>query len=348
MSCGREREYLPLAEKLGGEVIRIANGSDIYLNPFDMDIEYADDGDPVKMKADYITTIVDIAIGGRYGISPSERSLIDRVVFEIYEPYLRHLHKTGKTIDLEHMPTMQEFYEKMLEQVAPEAQNIALAMERYVKGSHDIFAHKTNVNTDNRFVIYDIKDIGSGLKELGLQICLNSIWNKMIENRKKGKRTWLYIDEFYLLLKKDTSADFLQEIWKRARKWNGIPTGITQNVEDLLKSEAGRTILNNCGFVMLLNQAPMNLIQLSNIYNISPEEQKYINNGPSGQGLIWMTGGQGSESGGTVIPFIDQFPQDTKLYKMMTTKPSDDRIRNNQKSSTAYHHIDGNKREYHK
>ena len=343
-----EREYLPLAEKLGGEVIRIANGSDIYLNPFDMDIEYADDGDPVKMKADYITTIVDIAIGGRYGISPSERSLIDRVVFEIYEPYLRHLHKTGKTIDLEHMPTMQEFYEKMLEQVAPEAQNIALAMERYVKGSHDIFAHKTNVNTDNRFVIYDIKDIGSGLKELGLQICLNSIWNKMIENRKKGKRTWLYIDEFYLLLKKDTSADFLQEIWKRARKWNGIPTGITQNVEDLLKSEAGRTILNNCGFVMLLNQAPMNLIQLSNIYNISPEEQKYINNGPSGQGLIWMTGGQGSESGGTVIPFIDQFPQDTKLYKMMTTKPSDDHIRNNQKSSTAYHHIDGNEREYHK
>lgn len=151
-----------------------------------------------------------------------------------------------------------------------------------------------------------------------------------------------------LLLKKDTSADFLQEIWKRARKWNGIPTGITQNVEDLLKSEAGRTILNNCGFVMLLNQAPMNLIQLSNIYNISPEEQKYINNDPSGQGLIWMTGGQGSESGGTVIPFIDQFPQDTKLYKMMTTKPSDDRIRNNQKSSTAYHHIDGNKREYHK
>ena len=322
-----EREYLPLAQKLGGEVIRIANGSDIYLNPFDMDIEYADDGDPVKMKADYITTIVDIAIGGRYGISPSERSLIDRVVFEIYEPYLQHLHKTGKTIDLEYMPTMQDFYEKMLEQVAPEAQNIALAMERYVKGSHDIFAHRTNVNTACRFVIYDIKDIGSGLKELGLQICLNSIWNKMIENRKKGKRTWLYIDEFYLLLKKDTSADFLQEIWKRARKWNGIPTGITQNVEDLLKSEAGRTILNNCGFVMLLNQAPMNLMQLSNIYNISPEEQKYINNGPSGQGLIWMTGGQGSESGGTVIPFMDQFPQDTKLYKMMTTKPSDDGIR---------------------
>lgn len=322
-----EREYLPLAQQLGGEVIRIANGSDVYLNPFDMDLEYADDGDPVKMKADYITTIVDIAIGGRYGISPTERSLIDRVVFEIYEPYLKYLRRTGKTIDLEHVPTMQDFYERMIEQVAPEAQNIALALERYVKGSHDIFAHKTNVNTDSRFVIYDIKDIGSGLKELGLQICLNTIWNKMIANRKKGKRTWLYIDEFYLLLKKETSSDFLQEIWKRARKWNGIPTGITQNVEDLLKSEAGRTILNNCGFVMLLNQAPMNLIQLSNIYNISLEEQKYINNGPSGQGLIWMTGGQGSESGGTVIPFIDQFPEDTKLYQMMTTKPSDDDIR---------------------
>lgn len=319
-----EREYTILADQLGGEIVKIATGSNKHLNPFDMDLEYADsEGDPVKLKADYIASIVEIAIGGRYGLSPTERSLIDRVVFDIYDPYVHYLQRVGKTIDTEHAPTLADFYERMEEQMSPEAQNIALALERYVKGSMDLFAHKSNINLNKNFVVYDIHDIGSGLKELGLQICLNEIWNKMIANSKKGIRTWLYIDEFYLLLNKESSAEFTQEIWKRARKWGCMPTCITQNVEDLLKSDAGRTILNNCGSVVLMNQAPMNLGQLAKIYNISPEEQKYINNAPSGQGLLWMTGGQGSDSGGSIIPFIDNFPENTKLYKMMTTKPSD-------------------------
>lgn len=221
-----EREYLKIAMEMGGEVVRIANGSNIYLNPLDMDIEYADEGDPVKMKCDYLATIIDIAIGGRYGLSPIERSLIDRVGQEIYEPYIDYLKRTGKNIDTAKAPTLEDFYNRMLEQGIPEAQNIALALERFVKGSQDIFAHRTNVNNHSRFIVYDIKDIGSGLKEMGMQICINEIWNKMIANRKKGKRTWLWIDELHLFLNKQTTADFIQEIWKRARKWNGIPTGV--------------------------------------------------------------------------------------------------------------------------
>lgn len=319
-----EREYLKIAQAYHGESVFIENGSKVYLNPFDLDMDDFDGNDPVKNKADYIATIIDIAIGGRFGLSNPERSLIDRVVNEIYEPYIKHLDRTRKSIDLKAVPTWVDFYNHMLAIPLAEAQNMALSMERYVKGSQDIFSHRTNVDTNNRFVVYDIKNIGSGLKELGLHICLNAIWNRMIENSKKGKKTWIFLDEFHLFLSTKTSAEYIQDLWKRGRKWYGIPTAITQNVEEILKSEYGRTILNCCGFVMMMNQSPMNLVQLSNIFNISQEEQKYINNAPSGQGLIWMTGGTGNENGGgTIIPFIDEFPADTKLYKLMSTKPSE-------------------------
>lgn len=310
-----ENEYSRLAETLGGSVVHVAKGSGVYINPFDLNIENKDkNGDAVKVKTDFIETICEIAIGGRYGLSPMEISIIDRCVMNIYEPYLAHLQETGKSIDMETAPTMLDFYNELLRQPQMEAQNLALSMERYVR-TQDIFSHHTNVNINNRFVVFNVKDIGSGLKELGLQICLDHIWNQMILNASEGKRTWIYIDEFHNLMQTPTSAAYIAQIWKRARKWNGIPTAITQNIEDMLKSEDARAIINNSAFLILLGQAPINKEQLSTMLNISKEEQKYISSAKPGMGLIRI--------GEDIIPMDDSFPKKTKLYQIMTTKPEE-------------------------
>lgn len=312
-----EREYKPLAEGLDGSIVKIANGSKCYINPFDLNLEnIADDGtDPIKTKTEFIMTICEIMIGGRYGLSPIEESIIDRCVAQIYEPYIAYLHKTNKSYDMSKTPTMKDFYQTVLMQPQLEAQNIALSLERYVNGALDIFSHHTNLDITNRFTVYDIKDIGTGLKELGLQICLDNIWNKMIENKNKGKRTWFYIDEFYLMMQKPTSAKYIAEIWKRARKWDGYPCAITQNVEDMLKSEEARTVINNCSFITLMGQAPINRQQLSDMLGISPAEQKYIEAAKPGMGLLYVNE--------DIVPINDDFPKNTKLYKMMTTKPDE-------------------------
>lgn len=311
-----EAEYTPLADLCGGEVIRIAAGSSTHINPLDMDIKFADDDDPVTLKADFMCAICETAIGGRYGLSPIQKSIIDRCVREVYKPYLEYIHNhPGITCAPDKTPTLVDFYERLLAQPEPEAQAVALSLELYCVGSLDIFAHRTNVNTSSRFVIYDIKNIGSGLKELGLQVCLNDIWNKTISNKNLNKRTWFYLDEFYLLTQTESSARFLQQIWKRARKWGGVPTGITQNVEDLLASQEARSILNNCDFVMMLNQAPMDRIQLAQMFHISPAMQQYVTNADPGHGLLF--------TGRTLVPFVDMYPRDTKSFKVMTTNPND-------------------------
>jgi type IV secretory pathway VirB4 component len=312
-----EREYAPLAELLGGECVRIAAGAKVYVNPLDMDMDYADEDDPITLKSDFINSICETIIGGRYGLSPIQKSVIDRCVRQVYQPYVEHMNSLKGTItyDPDYMPTLVDFYELLLSQPEPEAQNLALSIELYCTGSYDTFAHRTNVNTHSRFVVYDIKDIGSGMKELGLQVCLDTIWNKMISNKKAGKRTWFYIDEFYLLTQTDSSAKFLQQIYKRARKWSGIPTGITQNVGDLLESQIAVTILSNCDFILMLNQAPLDRQNLAELLNISQTQLSYITNADSGQGLLY--------TGKTIVPFIDKFPSNTKLYKVMTTKPDE-------------------------
>lgn len=311
-----EREYKPIVEKLGGSVVKIANGSTSYINPFDMNIDNADDGgDPVRIKSDFIEAICEIMIGGRYGLSPIEKTIIGKSVINIYGPYVEYLKKTGKKYDVKKAPTMLDFYNDLAQQPYAEAANMALSLERYVKGSLDIFSHSTNVEVDNRFTVYDIKDIGAGLKEMGLHICLDNIWNKMISNSYKGKRTWFYIDEFYLMMQKQSSASYISQIFKRARKWNGVVCAITQNVEDMLKSEEARTVINNCSFVMLLGQSDMNRKQLSSMLGISREEQKYISSPKPGMGLIRVNG--------DVIPMNDDFPKDTELYKIMTTRPEE-------------------------
>lgn len=316
-----EREYKPIADSLGGSIIKIANGSSVFLNPFDLNLKNVDEqngaGDPVKIKSDFVETICEIMVGGKFGLSPIEKSIIGRSVINVYEPYLRHLQRIGKSQDFKNAPTLVDFYEDLCAQSQAEAQNLALSLERFVKGALDIFSHNTNVDITNRFTVYDIKDIGGGLMELGLQVALDNIWNHMIDNAEHGKKTWVYIDEFHLMMQKPSSAAYISQIWKRARKWKGIPTAITQNVEDMLKSEDSRTIINNSPFIIMLGQSPLNKQQLSELMNISPQEQKYIASAKPGMGLIRI-----DES---MIPMDDTFPKNTSLYKIMTTKP-DERI----------------------
>lgn len=323
-----DREYTPMAKALGGQVINIAAGSPSCINPFDMNLEYGDSGDPIALKSDYIISLCETIISGRYGLSPMQKTIVDRCVKEIYIPYLEHMRTQkllGKEsdIDTDKSPTMVDFYNALLAQPEPEAKNLALALELYATGSLDTFAHKTNIETNSRFVVYDIKDIGTGLKELGLQVCLNDVWNRTIANKQLGKRTWFYIDEFYILIQNESSAQFVQQIFKRARKWGGCPTGITQNVEDMLSTKEGRTMISNSEFILMFKQSPLDGADLAEMFNISPAQLNFITNSSPGQGLMY--------NGKTLIPFSDQYPTDTKTFKIMTTKFEDARARNTNK-----------------
>lgn len=311
-------EYSPLVELLGGQEVKISPSSDIYLNPLDMDISYAHDEDPITLKSDYICSICEIALGGVYGLTPIQKTIINRCVRIIYRDYMQHmmeLRKSGITIDKEASPTLQDLYECLLSQDEEDARYIATALELYTTGSFDTFAHRTNIKTESRIVSYNIAKIGENMRELGLSVCLNTVWNQVIENHKKGIRTWIYLDEFHLLSKHDSSAEFTKKVYKMARKWGAIPTGITQNVDDLLINEKARAIINNCTFVYMLSQSPQDRDELQAIYNIPDNQIPFITNGGHGQGLLY--------TGKSIVPFIDKFPEDTKLYRAMTTKPED-------------------------
>ncbi len=312
-----EREYSPLAELLDGEIIQLSPASKTHLNPFDMDLRYADDGDPVKLKSDFILSLCETIVNSRGGLSSAQEAIIDRCVIRTYEPYLSYLSKNEDNhyYDNKHCPTFKEFYECLRSQPELEAQQIALALEHYTNGSFDAFAHRTNVNTSKRFIVYDIKEIGTQMKEMGLQVCLNDIWNKIIANSKQGKRSWFYIDEFYLLTQTDSSARFLQQIFKRARKWGGIPTGITQNVEDMLARPEARSVIENCDFIMMLKQSPIDRIELGNLLGISQTQMSFIKDADKGQGLIY--------TGKTIVPFVDKYPHDTESYRVMSTTIED-------------------------
>lgn len=311
-----EGEYLPLAKAFGGECIKIANGSSVHINPFDLNLSNSDkDTSALKTKMDFVATICEIAIGGSYGLSPNARSIIDRCSDIMYRNYIAYLKETGKQIDTEHAPTMKDLYRTLREQPEAEAKSIYLGLERFVTGSVDLFAHHTNVNITNRFTVYNILDIGDGLKELGLQICLDNIWNKMIENKSRGKRTWIYLDEFHLLLSTPTSAEYTQQLWRRSRKWAGCVVCMTPQLEDLLKTEQGRSIINNCSFIQFLTQSPPVQEQLMKLYGITQNERKYISSNKSGVGLLKI--------GNDFIPKLDEFPKDTKLYKLISSKPNE-------------------------
>lgn len=307
-----EGEYAPLIEALGGKVIRIAATSKDYVNPMDINMNYAEDDNPLAMKSDFILSLYELIIGTRDGIDPEERSVIDRCLPIVYLKYFEDPVP-------ENMPVLGDLYDCLLTQEEPQARRIATALEIYVNGSLNVFNHRTNVDLDNRIVCFDIKGLGKQLKKLGMLVVQDQVWNRVTVNREAHKSTRYYMDEFHLLLKEEQTAAYSVEIWKRFRKWGGIPTGITQNVKDLLASPEIENILENSDFIYMLNQASGDRQILARHLNISPQQLSYVTNSGEGEGLIFF--------GNTIIPFVDHFDRLLELYKLMTTKPNEVRER---------------------
>jgi type IV secretory pathway VirB4 component len=247
-------------------------------------------------------------VGGKEGLQPVEKTVIDRCVHQIYQKYFEHPVP-------ENMPLLEDLYNALLAQDEKEAHHVATALEIYVKGSLNLFNHRTNVDIENRLVCYDIKELGKQLKKLGMLIVQDQVWGRVTANREAGKATRYYMDEFHLLLKEEQTAAYSVEIWKRFRKWGGIPTGITQNVKDLLSSHEVENIFENSDFIYMLNQATGDRQILAKQLNISPHQLSYVTHSGEGEGLLFY--------GNVILPFVDRFPQDTELYRIMTTKLSE-------------------------
>ena len=309
-----EAEYYPLVERLHGQVIRLSptgkgiDGKPQYVNPMDINLNYSEDDAPLALKSDFILSLCELIIGGKEGLQPVEKTIIDRAVQSVYRPFLADP-------DPAKMPILGDLYNELLKQPEPEAAHIASALELYVSGSLNVFNHRTNVQLDNRLVCFDIKQLGKQLKKLGMLIVQDQVWNRVTINRAEKKTTRYYMDEFHLLLKEEQTAAYSVEIWKRFRKWGGIPTGITQNVKDLLSSYEVENIFENSDFILMLNQAAGDRAILAKQLNISPQQMKYVTHTEAGEGLIFY--------GNVVLPFVDRFPKNTELYKVMTTKPEE-------------------------
>ena len=306
--CDPEAEYYPLVRRLHGQVIRISPTSTQYVNPMDINLNYSEDDNPLALKSDFLLSLYELVIGGKEGLMPVEKTVIDRSVRNVYRPFLA-------APDPAKMPILGDLYDELLRQPEPEAARVAAALELYVSGSLNVFNHRTNVELSNRLVCFDIKQLGKQLKKLGMLIVQDQVWNRVTINRAEKKSTRYYMDEFHLLLKEEQTAAYSVEIWKRFRKWGGIPTAITQNVKDLLSSREVENIFENSDFVLMLNQAQGDREILAKQLNISPQQMKYVTHTEAGEGLIFY--------GNVVLPFLDRFPQNTELYRVMTTRPEE-------------------------
>jgi len=306
--CDPEAEYGPLVERLQGQVIKISPTSSDYINPMDLNLNYSDDENPLSLKSDFILSLCELIVGGKDGLQPVEKTIIDRCVRLIYRNYLNDPKP-------ENMPVLEDLYNELRRQEEKEAQYIATALEIYVTGSLNVFNHRTNVNIQSRIVSYDIKELGKQLKKIGMLIVQDQVWNRVTVNREAHKSTRYYIDEMHLLLKEDQTAAYTVEIWKRFRKWGGIPTGITQNVKDLLSSREVENVFENSDYVYMLNQASGDRQILAKQLNISPHQLSYVTHSGEGEGLLFY--------GSVILPFVDRFPKDTELYRAMTTKPQE-------------------------
>ena len=302
-----EREYSPLVNALGGEVIKISATSDNHINAMDMNSEYGDGANPVILKSEFILSLCEQLIGSG-NLGPKQKSIIDRCTASVYRIF-----QQGNYQGIP--PTLQDFREELLKQDEPEAKEIALAIELFTNGSLNTFALNTNVDTSNRLICYDILDLGKQLLPIGMLVVLDSILNRITANRTKGKNTYIFIDEIYLLFQYEYSANFLFTLWKRVRKYGAYATGITQNVEDLLQSHTARTMLANSEFIVMLNQAYTDRLELGKLLNISDEQMSFITNVGAGEGLMRV--------GSANVPFVNRFPKNTELYKLMTTKPGE-------------------------
>ena len=299
-----EREYSPLVKAMQGEVIHISATSENHINAMDMNSDYGDGANPVILKSEFILSLCEQLIGGS-SLGAKQKSIIDRCTASVYRYY-----QQGNYMGTP--PTLQDFREELLKQDEPEAQEIALAIELFTDGSLNTFAKHTNVDTHSRLICYDILDLGKQLQPIGMLVVLDSILNRITQNRAKGRNTFIFIDEIYLLFQHEYSANFLFTLWKRVRKYGAYCTGITQNVDDLLQSHTARTMLANSEFIIMLNQASTDRIELAKLLNISDLQLSYITNVGAGQGLLKV--------GSSLVPFVNKFPRNTELYKLMTTK----------------------------
>ncbi|WP_353853050.1 VirB4-like conjugal transfer ATPase, CD1110 family [Dehalobacter restrictus] len=302
-----EREYSSLVKAMGGEIIHISATSPNHINAMDMNRDYGDGANPVILKSEFVLSLCEQLIGGQ-NLGAKQKSLIDRCTASVYRKYLQSNFQ-GIT------PTLQDFHAELLKQDESEAQEIALAIELFTSGSLNTFAKPTNVDVNNRLICYDILDLGKQLLPIGMLVVLDSILNRITRNRAKCRNTFIIIDEIYLMFQHEYSANFLFTLWKRVRKYGAFCTGITQNVDDLLQSHTARTMLANSEFIVMLNQASTDRMELARLLNISDLQLSYITNVDAGNGLIKV--------GSSLVPFADQFPRNTRLYHLMTTKPGE-------------------------
>jgi type IV secretory pathway VirB4 component len=301
-----EREYAPLVRAMGGSVVEISATSPNHINAMDMSKDYGE-VDPIIEKSQFLQSLCEQIIAG-HRFAKGQQSIIDRCTETVYRKFADEGYKGTP-------PTLQDFRNELLNQPEPEAKSLALELELFTRGSLNTFAKQTNVNTDNRLVCYDILELGEQLRAIGMLVILDSILNRITANRMKGKETFIFIDEIYLLFMHEYSAQFLFKLWKRVRKYGAFCTGITQNVDDLLQSHTARTMLSNSEFIVMLNQAATDRIELAKLLNISDLQLSYITNVDAGHGLIKV--------GSSLVPFANRFPRETKLYKLMTTKPGE-------------------------
>lgn len=303
--CDPEGEYFSLVQRLKGQVIKISPTSSQYINPMDINLNYSEDDSPLALKSDFILSLCELIVGGKEGLTPVEKSIIDRCVTLVYAEYLASPAPNK-------MPILGDLYDALGRQEEKEAKHIRSALEIYVTGSLSVFNHRTNVDITNRIVCYDIKELGKQLKKLGMLVVQDQVWNRVTINRAEKRSTRYYMDEFHLLLKEEQTAAYSVEIWKRFRKWGGIPTAITQNIKDLLSSREVENIFENSDFVYMLNQAAGDRAILAKQLNISPHQLSYVTGSGVGEGLLFY--------GNVILPFTDKFPKNTELYSIMTTK----------------------------
>ena len=306
--CDPEAEYTALVQKFNGQVIELGPSSNQFINPMDINANYSEEDNPIALKADFIISLCELIAGGKEGLQPIEKTVIDRCVRQIYQEYFKDPRP-------ENMPILEDLYDALLTQEEKEARHVATALEIYVKGSLSQFNRRTNVDITNRLVSYNIKGLGKQMKKIGMLAVQDQVWGRVTANRNAGKATRYYMDEFHLLLKEEQTAAYSVEIWKRFRKWGGIPTGITQNVKDLLSSREVENIFENSDFIYMLNQASGDRAILSKQLNISPHQLSYVTHSGEGEGLLFY--------GNVILPFVDHFPKDLELYRYLTTKLSE-------------------------
>ena len=309
--CDPEGEYFPLVQTLKGQLIRIASNSEQHINPMDIVIDEYLLKNPMEViadKSDFLISLCEIVVGGRYGLSSEERSVIDKCVQRIYKEFIENSPTADK------MPLLSNLQNE-LKKEGDVALRVSNSLEMFVNGSQNLFNHHTNIDLTNRLICFDIKELGNQLKKVGMLIVQDTVWNRVSANREQKKITRYYIDEFHLLLKEEQTAKYSAEIWKRFRKWGGVPTGITQNVKDLLQSQEVENIFDNSDFIYMLNQASGDRDILAEKLHISKEQMEYVTNSGPGEGLIRYDK--------VLLPFTDIFPTNTEMYKLMTTRPTE-------------------------